>query len=386
MKYQEVTLGRFLRIILVLITIGISYLVLNSLSSVLLPFAVAWLVAYLLYPMVCFVQYKLRFKSRLLAILAVMLVVVSLIVGFAMLIAPSITNEFNTFKNVTVNFLSNQISNPSISPVIIEAVREYANEQDVVSLLQNNGVQDLLQNIYQHTQSLLVGTIGVIVHLFSACIALLYIFFILLDYEKLSDEWKLFLPVRWREIATKLSSDISAGMNQYFRGQALVALCVGILYSTGFLIIDFPLAIGFGLFIGLLNLVPYLQLVSLLPMIMLSLLKAANNGENFWFVLLSAFIVLAIVQVIQDLILVPCILGRGMKLHPAIILLSLAIWGKLLGVLGMIVALPMTTLLIGYIKRYHEINSIKRGDVDNKKEANETENALKKAISENKNQ
>lgn len=386
MKYQEVTLGRFLRIILVLITIGISYIVLNSLSSVLLPFAVAWLVAYLLYPMVCFVQYKLRFKSRLLAILAVMLVVVSLIVGFAMLIAPSITNEFNTFKNVTVNFLSNQISNPSISPVIIEAVREYANEQDVVSLLQNNGVQDLLQNIYQHTQSLLVGTIGVIVHLFSACIALLYIFFILLDYEKLSDEWKLFLPVRWREIATKLSSDISAGMNQYFRGQALVALCVGILYSTGFLIIDFPLAIGFGLFIGLLNLVPYLQLVSLLPMIMLSLLKAANNGENFWFVLLSAFIVLAIVQVIQDLILVPCILGRGMKLHPAIILLSLAIWGKLLGVLGMIVALPMTTLLIGYIKRYHEINSIKRGDVDDKKEANETENALKKAISENKNQ
>ena len=386
MKYQEVTLGRFLRIILVLITIGISYLVLNSLSSVLLPFAVAWLVAYLLYPMVCFVQYKLRFKSRLLAILAVMLVVVSLIVGFAMLIAPSITNEFNTFKNVTVNFLSNQISNPSISPVIIEAVREYANEQNVVSLLQNNGVQDLLQNIYQHTQSLLVGTIGVIVHLFSACIALLYIFFILLDYEKLSDEWKLFLPVRWREIAAKLSSDISAGMNQYFRGQALVALCVGILYSTGFLIIDFPLAIGFGLFIGLLNLVPYLQLVSLLPMIMLSLLKAANNGENFWFVLLSAFIVLAIVQVIQDLILVPCILGRGMKLHPAIILLSLAIWGKLLGVLGMIVALPMTTLLIGYIKRYHEINSIKRGDVDDKKEANETENALKKAISENKNQ
>lgn len=386
MKYQEVTLGRFLRIILVLITIGISYLVLNSLSSVLLPFAVAWLVAYLLYPMVCFVQYKLRFKSRLLAILAVMLVVVSLIVGFAMLIAPSITNEFNTFKNVTVNFLSNQISNPSISPVIIEAVREYANEQDVVSLLQNNGVQDLLQNIYQHTQSLLVGTIGMIVHLFSACIALLYIFFILLDYEKLSDEWKLFLPVRWREIAAKLSSDISAGMNQYFRGQALVALCVGILYSTGFLIIDFPLAIGFGLFIGLLNLVPYLQLVSLLPMIMLSLLKAANNGENFWFVLLSAFIVLAIVQVIQDLILVPCILGRGMKLHPAIILLSLAIWGKLLGVLGMIVALPMTTLLIGYIKRYHEINSIKRGDVDDKKEANETENALKKAISENKNQ
>ena len=56
MKYQEVTLGRFLRIILVLIVVAISYFVLNSLSSVLLPFAVAWLLAYLLYPMVRFVQ------------------------------------------------------------------------------------------------------------------------------------------------------------------------------------------------------------------------------------------------------------------------------------------------------------------------------------------
>lgn len=365
MKYQEVTLGRFLRIILLLITIGISYIVLDSLSSVLLPFAVAWLLAYLLYPMVCFVQYKMRFKSRLLSVLTVLTVAVIFIGCAVMLVAPSIANEFVAFKNVTVNFLSNQISNPSISPVVIEKLKEYGNEQGIVHLLQNNGVQDLLQNIYRHTQSLLVGTIGIIVHLFSASISLLYMFFILLDYEKLSEEWKLFLPVRWREIATKLSNDISTGMNQYFRGQALVALCVGVLFAIGFLIIDFPLAIGFGLFIGLLNLVPYLQLVSLLPMVMLSLLKAANNGENFWLVLLSAFVVLAVVQTIQDLVLVPCILGRSMKLHPAVILLSLAIWGKLLGLLGMIVALPMTTLLIGYIKRYHEINNIRRTTDDN---------------------
>ncbi len=385
MKYQEITLGRFLRILLILITIGISYFILDSLSSVLLPFAVAWLLAYLLYPMVCFVQYKLRFKSRLLSILAVLTVVVTLITGSAMLIVPSITEEFISFKNVTVNFLSNQISNPSISPIVIEMLKEYGNEQGIVNLLQNNGVQDLLHNLYQHTQSLLVGTIGIIVHLFSASITLLYVFFILLDYEKLSDEWKLFLPVRWRDVATKLSNDISGGMNQYFRGQALVALCVGILYATGFLIIDFPLAIGFGLFIGLLNLVPYLQLVSLLPMIILSLLKAANNGENFWFVLLSAFIVLAIVQIIQDLILVPYILGRSMKLHPAVILLSLAIWGKLLGLLGMIVALPMTTLLIGYIKRYHEINSIHHDDIEPPKKVENREKMAQETISENKN-
>jgi predicted PurR-regulated permease PerM len=124
--------------------------------------------------------------------------------------------------------------------------------------------------------------------------------------------------------------------------------------SIGLLIIDFPMAIAFGLFIGVLNLVPYLQLVSLVPMTLLALIGAANNGENFWVIMASALAVVLIVQAIQDFILVPHIMGKRMKLHPATILLSLAIWGKLLGIVGMIMALPLTTLLLGYIKRFHQ--------------------------------
>ena len=202
----------------------------------------------------------------------------------------------------------------------------------------------------------MLGTINIVAQIGASFIVLLYIFFILLDYELLADEWKLFLPAKWRDFATKLSEDLTYGMSQYFRGQALVALCVGILFAIGFLIIDFPIAIGFGLFIGLLNLVPYLQIVSLVPMALLALMKAANTGDNFWVILLSALAVLCVVQAIQDFFLVPRIMGKRMNLHPAVILLSLSVWGKLLGMLGMIVALPLTTLLIGYIKRYHQIN------------------------------
>ena len=371
-NYHEISLGRFLRIMLIFITVGISYFILNSISSVLLPFGVAWLIAYMLYPIVRFFQNRLRIKSRMLAILAVLITVVAVITVSVVLITPSITNEFSIFKEVIVNFFSNNIKNPSIPPFIVDAVREYGNEQGIVNLLQSSGIQDLIEKLFEHTQTLLAGTVNIVSQLLSSCITLLYLFFILLDYEKLSDEWKLFLPVRWRELATKLSNDLIDGMNQYFRGQALVALCVGILFSIGFLIIDFPLAIGFGLFIGMLNLVPYLQLVSLLPMVFLALLKAANTGSNFWLILLSAFIVLAVVQTIQDLFLVPKILGKRMNLHPAVILLALAIWGKLLGILGMIVALPMTTILIAYIKRYHEINSVQE----------KAENAPEKPLSE----
>ena len=141
-------------------------------------------------------------------------------------------------------------------------------------------------------------------------------------------------------------------MNKYFRGQALVALCVGILFSIGFLIIDFPIAVGLGMFIGLLNMVPYLQLIGFIPAILLAIVKAADTGQNFWFIMLMVLIVFAVVQTIQDTFLTPKIMGHVTGLNSAIILLSLSIWGSLLGILGMIIALPLTTLLITYYQKY----------------------------------
>ena len=355
---NEMSLGRFLRIMIILITIGITYFVLDSLSGVLLPFLVAWLIAYLLYPLVTFFQYRLRFKYRMLSIITALLLVVAVLIGVVMLILPSMLNEFSSFKSVALAFFNEQVKNPTIPPAMVDAIREYGNDQGFVQLLQSDNIQELLRQGWQRLQVLLLGTINVMTQIVASFIVLLYTFFILLDYEMLADEWKQLLPVKWRNFAIKLSEDLTYGMSQYFRGQALVALCVGVLFSIGFVIIDFPVAIGFGLFIGFLNLIPYLQIVSLLPMVLLALMKAANTGENFWVILLLALVVLCVVQAIQDFFLVPHIMGKRMNLHPAVILLSLSVWGKLLGLLGMIVALPLTTLLIGYVKRYHELHAI----------------------------
>lgn len=354
---SEISLGRFLKIILVLITLAITFFVVDSLSNVLLPFFVAWLIAYLLYPLVSFFQYRLRFKYRMLSIVAALVLVLTLLVGVFMLIVPSMVAEFASFKSVAISFFGQQVKNPTIPPLIAEYVRELGNEQGVMQLLQSDGIQDLLMHAWSRLQHVLLGTINIAAQLAASFIVLLYIFFILLDYEMLADEWKQVLPLKWRRFATRLSDDLTDGMSQYFRGQALVALCVGVLFAIGFLIIDFPIAIGFGLFIGVLNLVPYLQIVSLVPMTLLALMKAANTGDNFWVILFSALAVLCVVQTIQDLFLVPRIMGKRMNLHPAVILLSLSIWGSLLGMLGMIIALPFTTLLIGYVKRYHSLHT-----------------------------
>ena len=98
--------------------------------------------------------------------------------------------------------------------------------------------------------------------------------------------------------------------------------------------------------------VPYLQLVALVPTVLLSLLKAADTGENFWWILACALLVFCIVQTIQDAVIVPKIMGKITGLNPAIILLSLSIWGALMGIVGMIIALPCTTIILSYYKRY----------------------------------
>jgi predicted PurR-regulated permease PerM len=137
-----------------------------------------------------------------------------------------------------------------------------------------------------------------------------------------------------------------------------VALIVGILFTIGFSIVGLPMAIIIGIVIGILNLVPYLQTLAYVPVLFLVFLKSIETGNSFGAELWPVVIVFLIVQPLQDLVLVPKIMGRVTGLKPAIILLSLSVWGALLGIIGVIIALPLTTLIISYYRRF-VLNEIK---------------------------
>ena len=113
-----------------------------------------------------------------------------------------------------------------------------------------------------------------------------------------------------------------------------------------------PMGIIFGLTAGLMNMVPYLQTVAILPGLLLGAIKAAEYDQNFFWVAVSILAVFAIVQIIEEVLLTPNIMGKATGLNPAIILLSLSIWGALFGMVGMILALPVTTLMISYYRRF----------------------------------
>ena len=349
---QQITFDTFVRgLIGVIVVVGIIML-LNRLSGVLTPFFLAWLIAYILFPMVRFFQVRCRMKYRVLGILSAFIVVGALLTGLFFLVVPPMVEESIHVKNLLVDYLSESSTFSNIPNAIQKYLRDHFTVDEIKNIVTQEGFIEAVKMTVPTAWDVVMRSIGVVTGVLSATMVVLYTLFILLDYEKICSGWPNLLPAQYRQFAIQLMKDIEDGMNKYFRGQAIVALCVGILFSIGFLIIDFPMAIGLGLFIGLLNMVPYLQLVGFIPTILLAIVKAADTGENFWWVLFLALIVFAVVQLIQDSFLTPKIMGKVTGLNSAIILLSLSIWGSLLGVLGMIIALPMTTLLLTYYQRY----------------------------------
>ena len=352
MKRQKITFDRFIRGIIFTLVIAGVLLLLNRLSGVLLPFFIAWLAAYLIYPLVALFQYRLKMKSRVLSIFCALLTIAAVGTACFYLIVPPMIQEFGRVKDLLLEYLTGRQQGGNIPEELSAFVREHIDIQNLSRLFEQETFMDAVKKTLPQVWAILAGSLNLLSGIFTLFVILLYIVFILLDYESIAEGWVHLLPERYRPFVVGLCNDVKESMNRYFRGQAFVALCVGILFSIGFLVIDFPLAIGLGLFIGALNLVPYLQIIGFVPTLILAILKAADTGENFWVILASALIVFAVVQAIQDGLIVPRVMGKITGLNPAIILLSLSIWGSLLGMIGMIIALPLTTLMLSYYRRF----------------------------------
>ena len=355
---EKITFDKLVRWIgIALLIFGVLFLV-NRLSNVLLPFFIAWFLAYLLYPVVKFVQFRLHVRNRVLSIIITLVVVIAIVSGVIWLIIPPMIEQFQKLVELSTKYIQSTAHITSIPETINQWIKD--NQTAITDFFKSKDFTDALQTAMPKLFSFLGHTASVVISIVASLITLLYMFFILLDYEYLTNNWIKIFPKKSRPFWTELMKDVERELNNYIRGQGLVALTMGILFCIGFTIIDFPMAIGLGILIGILDLVPYLHTFALIPTAFLALLKAADTGQNFWVILAMAVAVFAVVQVIIDMVVTPKIMGTAMGLNPAILLLSLSVWGALLGFIGLIIALPLTTLIMAYWQRYvtreHEID------------------------------
>lgn len=346
------TFDRVVRIVFsVIATVAVIWL-LDVLKGVLLPFLVACLIAYMLEPVVQWNMRWTRMQTRFVPVLLTLLEATVAIALFCFIFIPYLISEASNMTELIRTYATTQINIPHISQNIHQFIKDNIDFNAISKMLSREEWTELLRSTLSGSWSLVSTSLGFVLGVVSWLVVILYLVFIMIDYERLMLSFRQLVPLRSRSKVFRIFDDVKNAMNRYFRGQFVIAFIVGVLFAIGFLIIGLPMGVVLGLFIGILNMVPYLQLISLPITVLLCIVSTVSTGGDFWVIFWESMAVYVIVQCIQDLFLTPKIMGKAMGLNPAVILLSLSIWGTLLGFIGLIIALPLTTLFLSYYDIY----------------------------------
>ncbi|MBU1003975.1 MAG: AI-2E family transporter [Proteobacteria bacterium] len=358
MNSPPYTLDRLTRIVLALgMTAALVWLA-RYLSDALVPFCIALLAAYLMNPLA--ERLERLVKNRAVAVLGTLLLVAAALAAALALTAPLISGEVAHMGRLLSEVLQNselaERAAKHLPPDIWQALRDVASRPEIQDMFKGGDAlamaKAMAAKVLPGVWGVMRGAAGLLAGLTGLVVIMLYTVFLMLDYRRVRDNWTQIIPPAQRALVVDFAEDFQTAMGRYFRAQAVVAACVGLLFSLGFGLIGLPLGILLGLFIGLLNMVPYLQLAGFVPAFFLGAIHALETGTDLWTTLALILTVFAVVQLIQDAVLTPRIMGQATGLSPAVILLSLSVWGKLLGMLGLLIAIPLTCLLWAWYQRY----------------------------------
>ena len=341
--------------ILVLFTVGM--LLIYYLRGVLFPFFAAFLIAYIVDPIVNRLQKKV--KHRIIAVIIVLLVAGLAIAGALRLFIPLVIGEVQNLGVLIAKVFNDSEWAARIEKLmpggLYETIQSLISWEQLSASMQHldfwREVQNIAGKVLPGAWGVLSYTGTIVLWFSGAAVIFMYLVFIMLDMPKLRRGLYSLVPERFQDNAISFAKETDRFMGTYFRAQSLVALTVGTLYAIGFGIMGLPMGVAFGLFSGALNMIPYLQLTTIPLALVLAVVHALNTGMPFWEVALIICSIYLVVQVIQDFFLVPHIVGGSMNLPPVGILLSLSIWGKLLVFLGLLVAIPFTCLCLVYLQK-----------------------------------
>ncbi len=230
---------------------------------------------------------------------------------------------------------------------LLDGVLRYVNSQDF-----SERMVDLTKKLAEGGWTVLTFAVNLVLGLTAFVLVLLYLVFLLLDFPDYARDWKSFLPPQYRKPIVEFLGEFDLALRRYLRGQSVVSLLYAAFLSLGFWIIDLPMAVPLGIFIGMLSIVPYLQTMGLIPAGLFAVMRSIEGDYSLMGSLLLTFLIFAGVQMLQDWLITPRIMGKATGLRPVAVLLGVFIWGKLLGFLGLILAIPLTCLGIAYYRRY----------------------------------
>jgi len=323
-------------LLILLLFTKVSYLfepVWQFLAIVGLPIILAGILYYLMNPTVDYLERK--GIKRIYSIFGLFILVVGLIVWGVVVIIPKIQEQSMSFADNLPGYLTiienkvNEILSDPIFSQVQEQI-EASNEKLISSLT------DIVQNLSRSTIQNLGSFFGAVATIVLAVITMPFILFYLLkDGRKLAPYFVKFLPTKMRQPSLVVLKEMNDQVSSYIRGQLTVAFAVAVMFMIGFSIIGLDYAITLGIAAGFLNLIPYLgSFLAMIPAVFLGIVGGPV-------LLIQVLIVFVIEQTIEGRLISPLVLGNELSIHPVTILLVLLTSGKLFGLVGVILGIPV---------------------------------------------
>ncbi len=322
------------------IGVGLGILgLLYALSSILTPFLLAGILAYIGNPLVDRLQ-RLG-VPRVLGVVALLLLIAAITTGLLLIVLPLLIEEGQILATRLPEGLA--LANEKLAPWLRErfGIRLRFDPASLRKLATSNwdSVQAVLETLFE---SLKIGGMALVGLLVNMLLAPVVMFYLLLDWHDLGDRLSAILPRPWQTKAASMLNDIDVVLSQFLRGQLLVMLSLAAYYSFALWVIDLPSAVPVGLLTGLLIFVPYLGYAT---GFCLALLVAALQFAG-WEPIVAVLIVYGIGQIAESFFLTPYLVGERIGLHPLAVIFALMAFGQLFGFFGVLAALPASAALL----------------------------------------
>ncbi|WP_089751062.1 AI-2E family transporter [Candidatus Frackibacter sp. WG13] len=318
--------------LLLLILIGIIYF-LYLVRIVLLPFVLAILIVYLVEPFIdCLLN---RGVGRNLALALILFLVAGGIFLFGFFAAPYLIEELNTLAQ-RLPVYAKEIQN------IIDLINDKYERIDLPPAIQTiidnslSRIQSVTLRFVERTTEVIIGLLS---SFFSLVMAPILAFYMLKDIDLIKKNMWSLVPKAYRKEVKQLLKKIDDVLRGYLKGQLLVSIVVGLLLSLGFYILKVKFYLLIGIFAGIMNLIPYLGVVlGILPALFIVSFKSTQA-------IIGVVVLYLIVQQLESSLISPKIVGDKVGLHPIIIIFSLLVGGELLGIIGMLLAVPIAGII-----------------------------------------
>lgn len=339
----------------------------SAMQALVLPLAVAGILAYLLDPVVTWLTR--RKIPRIWSVVIVFATALALIVSMILWVVPSIHRQSDAFRANLPKYSKNvqDMFKSSIESARRFSARfqppEEAGQTDpfnaAIQDATNKGitaVQEKAAELLSNSGGIIMkgvgGALGVFGFLLSLVLVPLFLFFFLNDGPQIASTWSNYLPLRASPLKSEmvsLISEINAYLISFFRGQLLVSLIDGLLIGAALLIMGLDFAVLIGLLVGILGLIPYAgMLICWIPAVII-----AAAQFNDWQHPLAVTVIFIVMNQIDGLVVAPKIVGESVGLHPLTVIISVLAWSIVLGgLLGALLAVPLTATLKVVLKRY----------------------------------